>query len=91
MAAITSKKENKLVMLDVGGRDEPSPDILLENLDFISPNETELARLMNVKDDVELTTKFIRENLLNKYKNLVVVLKLGARGSQVITSEIDIM
>ena len=78
-------------MLDVGGRDEPSPDILLENLDFISPNETELARLMNVKDDVELTTKFIRENLLNKYKNLVVVLKLGARGSQVITSEIDIM
>lgn len=77
-------------MLDVGGRDEPSPDLLLENLDFISPNETELARLMNVAEDVDLSTTFIRENLLSKYKNLVVVLKLGARGSQVITNELDI-
>ena len=33
-------------MLDCGGRDETLPDELLKNLDFISPNETELLRLL---------------------------------------------
>jgi hypothetical protein len=29
LAAILAKKEKKLVMLDVGGRDEETPDLLL--------------------------------------------------------------
>jgi len=47
LCAVYAKSAHKLVMLDCGGRDEDIPNKLLENLDFISPNETELARLIN--------------------------------------------
>ena len=78
-------------MLDVGGRDEPTPDALLESLDFISPNETELARLMNEQDPEKIGINEIRNKLLTRFPNLVVVLKLGAKGSAVVTSDLHIV
>lgn len=32
-------------MLDCGGRNDHIPTVLLSNLDYISPNETELLRI----------------------------------------------
>jgi ribokinase len=39
VAARTAKKAGTLVLLDVGGRDEPLTKELLEQIDIISPNE----------------------------------------------------
>jgi sugar/nucleoside kinase (ribokinase family) len=44
-AAIFAKLNHKLVMLDCGGRDDLISSALLKNVDFLSPNETELLRL----------------------------------------------
>lgn len=76
-------------MLDCGGRDEDIPEELLESLTFISPNETELSRVINVelKEGENLDIELIREKLLKKYSKLVVVLKLGANGSAVLTEK----
>lgn len=43
--AETAKNAGVPVILDVGGRDEPIPNQLLKQIDILSPNETELARL----------------------------------------------
>lgn len=86
LAAQYAKSKNKIVMLDCGGRDEQISDALLKNLDFISPNETELARLMNSKS-ANITTEEIRNSLLAKYPNLIVVLKLGENGSAILTKQ----
>jgi sugar/nucleoside kinase (ribokinase family) len=40
LAAKYAKSKGKTVILDCGGRDDPIPEELLENLDYISPNET---------------------------------------------------
>jgi ribokinase len=40
----------KLVVLDVGGRDTPFPDEILEFVDILSPNETELGRISGTED-----------------------------------------
>ena len=39
LAAIYAQKNNTLVVLDYGGRDEPMDNVLLENIDFLSPNQ----------------------------------------------------
>lgn len=39
VAARTANKAETLVILDVGGRDEPISEELLQNIDIISPNE----------------------------------------------------
>lgn len=43
-------------MLDCGGRDEDIPEELLQNIDFISPNQSELKRVMHLnpqsKDEI---------------------------------------
>lgn len=39
VAAKFAKQNGKMVILDVGGRDEPMSVELLQNLDIISPNE----------------------------------------------------
>jgi ribokinase len=38
-----------MVILDVGGRDELLSHDLLEDIDIISPNETELERVIHKK------------------------------------------
>jgi len=59
------------------------PEALLEALDFISPNETELMRLMN-SDISEINPEEIKKKFLIQYKNLTFILKLGDKGSRVI-------
>ena len=73
-------------MLDCGGRDDEIPEQLLESLKFISPNESELARLLNIDIKENIDINIIREKLLKKYQNLIVVLKLGSKGSAILTS-----
>lgn len=42
LAAIYAQKNNTLVVLDYGGRDEPMDNVLLENIDFLSPNQVKI-------------------------------------------------
>lgn len=76
-------------MLDCGGRDEDIPEELLHNLDFISPNASELQRLLTqlgvaeAGEDVDVVA--IRDTLLSKFPKLVVVLKKGSQGSAILT------
>ena len=37
---------DKIVVADCGGRDDEMSDELLKNIDFLSPNETELERII---------------------------------------------
>lgn len=66
VAAKTAKAAGTTVILDVGGRDEPFDPELFNYIDIISPNETELERVINhkfhhsaqeVKDEIH---KFIK-------------------------------
>jgi ribokinase len=45
VAAKYAHSRGKVVILDCGGRDDPISDELLDNITYISPNETELERL----------------------------------------------
>jgi sugar/nucleoside kinase (ribokinase family) len=45
IAAKYAHSRGKVVILDCGGRDDPITDELLDNITYISPNETELQRL----------------------------------------------
>jgi sugar/nucleoside kinase (ribokinase family) len=61
----------------------------LHNLDIISPNETEVLRIEpNV--DVDNPVEEIRTKIIAKYKNLKVLLKLGSKGSSLITDKLYI-
>jgi ribokinase len=84
----------KTVILDCGGRDDPISDELLDNITYISPNETELLRLDSSivipedKLDLEAIAGEIRGKLLAKHPSLKVLLKLGSKGSAIVTSEV---
>lgn len=92
-----AKKNNIKVVLDVGGEDSKISKELLQLIDIISPNETELQRLINYYQCDEkkqnkwnqISSKFstmkkIKDacNILQKYnKNLSVLLKRGEKGA----------
>ena len=78
------------VVLDCGGDDIELGDDLLSNLDFISPNETELQRLLPGYDPIKEGVKRLRDELLSKYENLNVVLKLGEHGSMFVNQDLRI-
>jgi len=46
MAAKCAKANGCKVVLDMGGEDIPLDNELIENIDIISPNETELQRIL---------------------------------------------
>ena len=46
LAAKYARANGCKVVLDMGGKDEPLDTELLQNLDIISPNETELRRVL---------------------------------------------
>lgn len=71
-------------MLDCGGSDEPLTKEMIEKLDFISPNETELARLM-----ADLDLKSV-EDLLEINPALHIVLKQGKSGCTLISKELKL-
>ncbi|KAL2476468.1 pfkB-like carbohydrate kinase family protein [Abeliophyllum distichum] len=72
------------VILDAGGVDAPIPTELLSFVDILSPNETELARLMNMPTE---TFEQITEAVGKCHKLGVkeVLVKLGAKGSVLYT------
>jgi hypothetical protein len=94
-------KVNKFVMFDCGGRAEKIDEALLNTVTFISPNETELERIIDDRVS-EATTDFekyllielyyrdivelVRSKLLSVHPNLFVLLKLGSRGSMMVTN-----
>lgn len=84
--------QGKLVVLDVGGRDDPFTDELLSNIDYISPNETELERIIGpaMAEVAEPIEEIIRTKLLSKYPTLKVLLKLGADGCAVVTKDLHL-
>jgi ribokinase len=89
LAAQYAKTKGKIVMLDCGGRDDAIPDELMRELDIISPNETEILRIdpnINMDDPIEE----VRSKIISKYKNLKVLLKLGSKGSSLITDKFSI-
>lgn len=89
LAAKYAKQKGKIVMLDCGGRDDHIPEELLKNLDYISPNETELLRI-DPDIDINDPATEIRQKLLAKYPKLNVILKLGTKGSDIITNKLHI-
>lgn len=77
LKAVKFAKQNGVkICLDCGGRDDVIPDELLKDLDFLSPNETELLRI--VDQDIDLDHQI--QKLLDSYPNLTVLLKLGEKG-----------
>lgn len=89
MVAKYAKSKGKLVVLDCGGRDDILSPELLSNLDYISPNETELLRIdPDVK--VDNVVEEIRTKIISKYPNLKFILKKGGKGSAVVTDCIHI-
>ena len=94
LVAQYARSKGKLTMFDLGGRDDEVPDALLENVDFISPNETEFARLMKNEKISELKLeeliKVVRTELLSRFPKLRVLLKLGENGSCLITNTLEV-
>jgi len=60
---------------------------MLNYIDYLSPNETELSRIIgdSVGDKVDIEN--IRSTLLTKHQNLKILLKLGSRGCAVLTKD----
>jgi ribokinase len=83
------------VILDCGGQDVPISDRILSHLTYISPNETELLRIdptMQIGEEfvLEDAAQEIRSKLLASYPNLKVLLKLGSKGSAIITTDLAV-
>lgn len=57
VAARTAKEAGTLVILDVGGRDEPLSEELLQNVDILSPNEVRLTHTENTPNFFRLSSK----------------------------------
>ena len=57
-----------MVALDCGGDDIKLEPSFLSNIDFISPNETELQRLLPNYDPIKEGVGRMRRELLNKYE-----------------------
>lgn len=79
------------MILDVGGRNEPMTEELLQNIDIISPNETELERVINKKINGEDELKHEIEAFIRKYPHIKVLLKKGEFGSAIYWLENDVI
>lgn len=89
LAAKYAKENGKVIFLDLGGRDEPLPEKMIDYIDFISPNQTELARFFNVEES-QITEELIKERLVKKHPNLKIILKQGSKGSRLITKDFSV-
>lgn len=72
------------MILDMGGKDEPLDKDLLANIDVISPNQTELGRILGtdagaLESDAEAENCIQR--IMEENPNLDVLYKMGSRGS----------
>lgn len=90
-------ENDKITVLDCGGKAERLQHHFLENLTIVSPNETELERIlgeelnMDADSNVEeFLTKVIHEKVFSKYPYLTVLLKLGSKGSMLVTKDFNV-
>jgi len=72
-----------MVILDIGGRDEPLSSELLRYVDIVSPNETELVRVIGTKPETEAEHDHHIKNLLKEHNHMKVLLKKGEFGSAI--------
>ncbi|XP_010540120.1 PREDICTED: uncharacterized protein LOC104813974 [Tarenaya hassleriana] len=78
--AKAAKKAGVPVILDVGGMDAPIPQELLDSIEILSPNETELARLTRMPTDTfEQISRAVTKCHDLGVKQVLV--KLGSKGS----------
>lgn len=80
-AAQVAKAAGKMVVLDVGGREEPMSQELLSLVDILSPNETELSRLTGI-EQVDEACSWLQARGVKH-----VLLKLGSQGSRYISPD----
>lgn len=73
-------------MQDVGGEDRPISDALLRLLDYIAPNESELARLTGLPTSTEAEVLAAAASLRARGARSVLV-TLGARGALLLTAD----
>lgn len=83
-AAHFAKEHGVKVILDMGGADTPLSTELLSLLDVISPNKTELKRILNKTVDVKNNENIIQATnemrTISKNNDLCLLLKLGSSG-----------
>jgi len=75
LGARAAKAQGVTVLLDMGGRDEPLTEDLVKNVDIISPNESELQRMIGKKLDDESieTIRLEIHTYLKKYPHLQIL------------------
>lgn len=75
------------VVLDAGGIEAPLSPAILPYLEILSPNETELARLTGMVVSTDNQVETAARKLISMGVKKVLV-KLGARGSLLISSTV---
>ena len=84
--AAAAKEAGALVIQDVGGEERPMTDALVASIDYLFPNETELARLTGLPTDTEEQIVLAAKALQAKgCKNVGVT--LGSEGSILLTAD----
>jgi hypothetical protein len=76
------------VLLDAGGVDDPIPTELLSAVDYVMPNESELARQTNVPADTDEGAFAAAEALAGAGAPRVLA-TLGARGALLVSKDAD--
>ena len=90
-AARAARERGALVLLDAGGVDDPIPSELLQAVDYVMPNETELERQTNASADTDALAFAAAEALAEKAGagGARVLATLGARGALLVHKEKD--
>lgn len=86
VARIASKASIPVV-LDAGGIETPLSPSILPYLEILSPNETELARLTGMVVSTDSQVEIAAKKLISVGVKSVLV-KLGARGSLLVSSRV---
>ena len=89
-AAAASSAAGAIVLLDAGGVDAPIPASLIAAVDYLCPNESELARLTGMPVDTVEDATVAARNLLDAGARRVLV-TLGARGAALVTRDDVVM
>jgi ribokinase len=93
-ASRIAKEHGVKIILDMGGADCPLSPELLGLVDIISPNKTELRRILNRSVEVthndEILEALKEMRSISNNKNLNLLLKLGSKGCLYIDNENNI-
>lgn len=81
VAAKYARENQVVVILDMGGQDEPLSPELLKYVDIVSPNQTELTRLTDSVQEGASTEEYINA-IMKEYPDLDVLFKMGVEGSR---------